>query len=50
METLRYGPMKPVGLTDPRTARRPCGDRKRKVTARALADLDAWLGARRAAE
>ena len=22
-ETLRYGPMKPVGLTDPRTGRRP---------------------------
>ena len=23
LETLRYGPMKPVGLTDPRTGRRP---------------------------
>src|SRR5260370_40799219 len=24
-ETLRFGPMKPVGLTDPRTGRRPYG-------------------------
>ena len=30
--------------------RKDRGDRKRKITARALVDLDAWLGARQAAE
>ena len=30
--------------------RKDRGDRKRRITSRALADLDAWLGARRAAE
>jgi folate-dependent tRNA-U54 methylase TrmFO/GidA len=30
--------------------KRDRADRKRRITARALADLDAWLGTRQAAE
>ena len=44
---VNFGLFPPVGESGGRKDR---GDRKRKITARALADLDAWLGARRAAE
>jgi methylenetetrahydrofolate--tRNA-(uracil-5-)-methyltransferase len=44
---VNFGLFPPVEESGRRKDR---GDRKRKITARALADLDAWLGARRAAE
>jgi methylenetetrahydrofolate--tRNA-(uracil-5-)-methyltransferase len=44
---VNFGLFPPVEETGRRKDR---GDRKRKITGRALADLDAWLGARRAAE
>jgi methylenetetrahydrofolate--tRNA-(uracil-5-)-methyltransferase len=44
---VNFGLFPPVADSGRRKDR---GDRKRRITSRALADLDAWLGARRAAE
>ena len=44
---INFGLFPPVEESGRRKDR---GERKRRITARALADLDAWLGARRAAE
>jgi methylenetetrahydrofolate--tRNA-(uracil-5-)-methyltransferase len=44
---VNFGLFPPV---EDSSRRKDRGDRKRKITSRALADLDAWLGARAAAE
>ncbi len=44
---VNFGLFPPVAESGRRNDR---GDRKRRITQRALADLDAWLGTRRAAE
>jgi methylenetetrahydrofolate--tRNA-(uracil-5-)-methyltransferase len=44
---VNFGLFPPVEETGRRKDR---GDRKRKITTRALADLEAWIGVRRAAE
>ena len=44
---INFGLFPPIPETERKQGR---GDRKRRITARALADLDAWLGARQAAE
>ena len=45
---VNFGLFPPIGGTG--KGRLRGGDRKKALSARALADLDAWLGRRRAAE